>query len=693
VLKIKNTNRSCFFIEIYFIVYILFFFIPNLCKASVEPLSGPANWGGTGLMETPTARVLEENRFRAGASQINPYRHYYIAVSPLKGLEIDGRITEILGVEAISSAYGNYKDKVFDVKYKFIEEGKYNPAVSIGIMDPHGTRIYASQYLVASKQIHPFDFTVGFGNGRFGKRPLSYGGEGFKVEMFQDPRGWFKDSQFFWGIQFAPSEKFAFMIEYSPIKYEKQIQDPAQAKYFNEPVKSNFNYGLRLKPWKWADVDFSYQRGNQFGVNLSMAFDIGQPLIPIYDQPYREKQSDRTASLQNRLVKALHESGFSNIGIDEHEHDLFIEAQNNKYYFTTKAIGVILKIVNDIAPYNIQYIHIILTQNQIPIVEFTTDRNDVNEYFTEKLSGNDFLHLSKTKTDTTETTDAALKHKEYFSFGFKPDFHPYLESREGFFKYRLGASGWAGYHPWKGMTFVVGLETYPINDIPVENEGTSKYPVRSDVALFLKNKFILGKLMFDQIFKMPYDTYGRFSGGFLEYMYAGFDGEIAKPLFNGRFLVGLSGSIVRQRDPDKYFELRESFKDVLTPLFFNVRFNIPEYEMSFDAKIGKFLAGDKGVRLTFNKFIHGVIFSAWYSWTDTSMFNDYWNRGYHDKGVAIKIPLRLFKGSDSKTVYEYSISPWTRDVAQDIDHHTVLFDLFGRNTNIYLDKDKSILYK
>ena len=62
-------------------------------------------------------------------------------------------------------------------------------------------------------------------------------------------------------------------------------------------------------------------------------------------------------------------------------------------------------------------------------------------------------------------------------------------------------------------------------------------------------------------------------------------------------------------------------------------------------------------------------------------------------GVMLTFPLRLFKGSDSKTTFGYAISPWTRDVAQDIDHHSALFDLFGRNLQIYLDKDKTILYR
>jgi hypothetical protein len=662
-----------------------------LVHADDEPFTEPSNWGGTGLMEIPSARVLKENRYRVGASQIDPYRYYYIAVSPFKGLEIDGRVTELMGVPSgLGSAYGNDKDKAIDFKYQFIKEGKYSPAISLGIMDPHGTRKYASQYLVASKQIYPFDFTLGFGNGRFGKRPLPSQGEGFKIEMFSDTKGWLKDSQFFWGIQFAPSEKIALMMEYNPIKYET-LNVVGEI-----PVSSRFNYGLRIKPWKWSDIDLSYQRGNQVGINLSVAFDIGQPLIPIYDHPYREKQEDRTSPLHKRLIKALHGSGFSNIGIDIQGYDLWIEAQNDTYYYSTKAIGVILKIVNEIAPLiprnAEQKIHIVLTDNLIPVIQLTTTRLDIMEFYREKLTFNEFFYLSKINTDVLEKPDVKREHRKYFDYGVKPAFRMFLNDPSGFFKYRLGVYLWGSYSPWEGGSFIGGLEGFPLNTVSTSNEPLSE-PIRTDIVPYQKKGVSLGRLMYNQIFKTSHELYGKFAAGLLEIQYAGLDGEVAIPLRNGRFMVGLSSSVVKKRDVDNAFKLSNEYTKTYTTAFLNTRLNIPEYEFSVNLKTGRFLAGDKGSRLTVSKFIKGVVISAWYSWTDTSIFKDQFNRGYHDKGVMLTFPLRLFKGSDSKTTYSYAISPWTRDVAQDIDHYNNLFDFMGRNTKIYLDRDKKELYR
>jgi hypothetical protein len=191
-----------------------------LVRAGDEPFTFPSNLGLTGLLETPTARVMKEDRYRIGASVVHPYRTYFGTVGIFDRVEVNGRVTEVVGVPGFSagSPYGDFKDKAVDVKLQILPEGKYTPALAIAILDPHGTRVYASQVLVASKQIHPFDFSIGLGNGRLGKNALPPQGEGFGIELFSKPKEWWREAQLFGGIQFAPSEKFALVAEYSPIR-------------------------------------------------------------------------------------------------------------------------------------------------------------------------------------------------------------------------------------------------------------------------------------------------------------------------------------------------------------------------------------------------------------------------------------------------------------------------------------------
>ncbi|RKX55562.1 MAG: hypothetical protein DRP29_10445, partial [Thermodesulfobacteriota bacterium] len=317
--------------------FVLFFNISNSsCFAFDKPFISSNNWGGTGLLEIPTARILEENTYRIGISQIHPYRHYYGAIGLFKRFEIMARINEILGVKVKKpgwEGYGNYKDKEVEIKFQILKEGKYTPAIAIGIKDPHGTRIYASNYIVLSKQIYPFDFTIGLGNGWFGKKPLP-NTKGVKVEIFQHPREWWKDSKIFFGFQWALTDKLFLMFEYWPTKYNKQTKDPAWKKYFKgKKNPSPYNFGIRWKPFKWLDLVLSYQRGEEIGLNLSTNFHIGRPLIPIYNEIEPVKKGP--ATLEERLTKALAKSGFSDIGIFYEGKILYIFVQNDKYYYST----------------------------------------------------------------------------------------------------------------------------------------------------------------------------------------------------------------------------------------------------------------------------------------------------------------------------------------------------------------------
>jgi hypothetical protein len=656
--------------------------------AGDEPFTYPSNWGGTGLMEIPTARIMRENSYRLGFSYVWPYRYYSITISPSNGLELNGRFIEFIGIPF--EKQHTTKDKAVNVKYQLISEKKYLPAIAIGIMDPHGTRLHASQYIVASKQIYPFDFTLGFGNGRFGNKPLISNTENVKIEIITDTQSWLNDSQFFWGIQFAPSEKYALMFEYSPIKYHEQ-NDPVRDKYFREPVPSKYNFGLRYRPTKLSEIDLSYQRGDQIGISLSTAFDIGKPLIPIYDPLYREKPYERLDPMQKRIVTALYNSGFSDIGIAVMNDHLWIEAQNDKYIYATRAIGVILKILADIDPENIDNIRIVLKENEIPMVELETAMSDILDLYAGKMSLHEFLSLSKFNTAISGIPNLRIEHRKLFDYGIRPSWETFLNDPSGFFRYRLGADAWGSYRPWEGASFITGFAVYPINNMMTANEPTSR-PVRSDMIEYKKKNIALNRLMFEQVMKLTPLIYGKLSAGLLELQYAGIDAETAISVFDGRIFLGLSGSAVKKTDPDNILKLKSNDVNAYTTAFLNTRLNIPETEMTIDVKAGRFLAGDNGVRLTVSKFINGVKLWVWYSFTDTSVFSDEFNKGYHDKGIGVSIPINLFKGTDSRTAYNYSLSPWTRDTGQDIDHFSTLFDFMGRNTKIFLDKDSQKMY-
>lgn len=658
----------------------VFFCVSYQVEAGDSPFQSPNNWGCTGLYEIPTARIMPLNTYRVGISQADPYRYYYVSASLLKGLEIEGRVTEILGTKIQTpgwAGYGNYKDKAVDIKYQFLEEGKWLPALAIGIMDPHGTRLYAGQYVVMSKQIFPFDFTLGLGNGRFGKRPLPSKGEGFQIEIFQDPKQWWEDAQFFGGLNWAINERLNLKMEYNPIDYKSQTQDPAvRNNVLKEPsLKWNFGFNYKVIP-DWVELDVSYQRGNTLGFNIYFPFTIGRPMIPIYDHPYKEPVELSASPLDMRISWALATMGFGNIGVNWEGKDLVIDLENYKYFYFGRALDVVLKTLTPILTDDVEKVIIIFKENDIPMYFFETTREDIKLYGKGLITKNQLLYISKLSSDYAQVPKGYKSATQRgIVLGYKPIFQLFLNDPSGFWKGKVGVTGYATKKLATSLNTTLGVSFYPLANISTVNEPLS-IPVRTDVVDYLKRKLLFDSWIIEKTYRVPYtDLFLRGTGGILELQYSGADLELAYPLWDGRLLLGTNLAWVKKRDPENPFKFREGeVKDHYRTTFLNLRYHIYELDGYVDIKYGRFLAGDKGTKVTLSKVINGVVISAWYSFTDTDVFQDSINRGYHDKGVSVTMPFRLFTGKETRARYSQGISPWTRDVAQDINHSQNLFD-------------------
>ena len=65
----------------------------------------------------------------------------------------------------------------------------------------------------------------------------------------------------------------------------------------------------------------------------------------VYDPPYREHPQARMLPIERRIALALGFEGFSSIGVSLHGKNLIIDLQNNKYFFSSRAIEVALEII------------------------------------------------------------------------------------------------------------------------------------------------------------------------------------------------------------------------------------------------------------------------------------------------------------------------------------------------------------
>mgnify|MGYP006208144311 FL=1 len=116
----------------------------------------------------PDARFAPEGSWRTGFSVLKPYRAIWTGVALFPWLEGNFRYTEIDGVPGgLGPDFGDFKDKSFDGKLRLLPERRWWPQVALGYQDvAGGTGVFSAPYVVASKRIGAFDFTLGGGKDR-----------------------------------------------------------------------------------------------------------------------------------------------------------------------------------------------------------------------------------------------------------------------------------------------------------------------------------------------------------------------------------------------------------------------------------------------------------------------------------------------------------------------------------------------
>ncbi|MEG1681026.1 MAG: YjbH domain-containing protein, partial [Stenotrophomonas sp.] len=106
--------------------------------AQQAPPAGASDWGGVGLLQTPTARMAEEGEVSITASHTSPYSRYTVSLQPMPWLEGSFRYISIANRRyghASLSGNQNYKDKSIDLKVRLLQEGRWRPEVALGARD------------------------------------------------------------------------------------------------------------------------------------------------------------------------------------------------------------------------------------------------------------------------------------------------------------------------------------------------------------------------------------------------------------------------------------------------------------------------------------------------------------------------------------------------------------------------------
>ena len=243
-----------------------------------------SDFGGVGLMQTPTARFAPQGELSFTYSRTQPYKRFSVNATPFEWMELGFRYVSVETVSYGAAAPDrDYLDKSFDTKFRLWEEGRYQPEVAVGLRDLGGTGLFSSEYLVASKRYGDFDFSLGLGWGYLGNRgdfgnPLNVVGDRFSS---RGDSGGSDGGEFSIGSMFSGRPSAFGGIEYQTpwdpltLKLEYEGND-----YSDEPLTveinqdSPINLGATVKVNDTLSLHGGWERGNTAMLGLSLSTNL-----------------------------------------------------------------------------------------------------------------------------------------------------------------------------------------------------------------------------------------------------------------------------------------------------------------------------------------------------------------------------------------------------------------------------------
>ncbi|MDA7576261.1 YjbH domain-containing protein [Gammaproteobacteria bacterium] len=684
----------------------IFFIFSGYSNASIydylypyqEP--GFSSYGTIGIIQMPSARLLNEGTVAANFSQFDPYQRLSIVAYPFDWMEAIYQYTDIRN-ELYSPVFafsGNqtYKDKGVDLKIRLLSETDTLPELAVGFRDFGGTGLFSSEFLVASKYYKNSDFTFGLGWGNLAnadyKNPFSIISKDFdNREGFQELGGKGGEvslSSFFRGKSvgiFAGYEYFLPNIKGLRLKVEYDSTDYEQEGFKAQPQDSKFNFGLTYGLNKNTKFYVGFIRGNQIQLGFSLSKNFGKKDVSISKKdkykavPLRDSMKKVTEDKKYLYLASLKYLGEAKIPLrtaNVQGDTLQVSFAQNKYLSYPRAYGRALRVLDDISPESIKNFELTALNSRFELANIKVSRQDFNAYKAQEdfvfLNNSVELSQSYNSIQSHDYKPTVLLPKTFYQFG--PNAQTHIGGADRFFVAGLHLSGQFETLVTRNLNIQGSIKIGVIDSFQVLEQGSdSVLPhVRTDLIEYLKegSDFAISRLQFNY-FGNPYQgLYTRLSGGLFEEMFGGIGGEVLYRPFSKIWAIGIEGYEVQQRDYDQQFSFRE-YKTQTGHITFYI--NEPRTKILTKIIGGKYLAGDSGITLDFSRrFKSGLRMGIFASITDIS--KEEFGEGSFDKGFYIDFPLEGFIKNHSRSLSTFGLRPVTRDGAARL---LSGFDLYG----------------
>ncbi len=681
-MQFKNTR--------YFII-LVFLTIPDIAYANGT--HSPALSGFIGLNTVPSARMDKQGTIRAGVSTLDPYMHGYIGVQIAEPLHITLR--QNAEISSITKDAKRLYPSI-DTKLRLIKESSYRPEISIGLQSMIGHKKMAGEYIALSKAYKNFDFTAGIGWGSMGasskfNNPLKYISRHFdknrepNSETPNSPANWFSGDSigFFGGIEyFTKFDGLSLKLDYGANDYYIPQNNPP----------APWSVGLSYTHNGWISASIGTQGTDKIFAGLSLQ---SSPDKWLFSHRKYEKPKPFYKVRSQNTNKAAIKSDALNDGIDLYNifikgNKIFADLKLSPTASTPKQIGRAARHISMHSAENIEEINLRPNHTNLYSANIKIMRKDVENSVGN--NGGSPQEIWENASFVVRDTSGAAQHRfsstkwinNKKSFSMQLENHLSLSEEDSGILYRSSALLGVKSSPFLGLitgsTLRINL-TDNLDKIESLRPATLN-PVRSDIHKFTKKRLNIDSSYIGYTHSFTPELHTAIMAGYLEEFYAGYGGEILYRPFASRLAIGAEIWNVARRSPYSVFNM-ELQGDSIISGHIKGWYDLPRQDITINAKIGRFLAGDVGITLGLEKiFKNGAKLSAGASLSNYSEPDLFGGTTSAHNSLTLTLPLGSIPYIPEKSNISTKISPFGRDIGQSLNAPLQLFDI---TENLTLD--------
>lgn len=673
-------------------------------QVMADPLVGKTRntFGMPGVLDMPSAEMFSDGELGIGMTALEDGTTrgtLTFQIAPhLVGAFRYSRVPGLMPVkddkDVPTGAHAALYDRSFDIRWQMLEEGRYRPAIAVGLNDFVGTGVYSSEYIVATKSIGDrLRVTGGLGWGRlgsegsiasFGTRPVyDYSSRGGQF----NGKSWFRgDVAPFFGLSWAMNDRLTLKAEYSSDAYVKETE------LGDWDQKTALNFGADYQLGAFTHMQLFVLHGDKIGFQITRAIDPHEPPfasgierapLPVQPRPSVSADvlgwsgawsADPTAqpAIQGALAQSLEKDGqvLESMSLSATRAELRI--RNMTYGAQPQAIGHAARVATRALPPSVETITITSVERGLAISSVTFHRRDL-----ERLENTRALDILPTTTiaaadshDPAQVRTADLYPR--FRWGLTPYAEASIFDPDNPLRADFGAQLSAKFEIAPGfvMSGLVRQKAFGNLDASTRVSDSVVQHVRSDLVDYQRNGDLALQYLTVSHYGQPMpNVFSRVTVGYLERMYGGVSGEMLWKPVDSRLALGLEANWVKQRDFDQHF----GFQDYSTATgHVSAYYDFGKGYVG-ELHMGRYLAQDWGGTVELDReFENGWKVGAFATITDMS--SEEYGEGSFDKGIRLTIPVAWSTGKPSVNTLKTTIRPLQRDGGARLDIDGRLFD-------------------